>query len=216
MFKHLLLEGDASARVAAVPGQQLEVDGDRVGFVLEQAEAVDGGAVDGGEVGVIGLVAGVGGESKLFGGVGVDDADLEARLAEGALDRSVVASGALDDDDQVLDVVPGHGVADGRHGGLEARPVVLDGGRLDEDSAVEVGEHDFGAGLGAIDADEGEVLRPDSLDARVNDTPRLVKGVRLGLATVLRPGFDRHGTGPPNRVEKGPNSHSGVCCGDQY
>ena len=182
MLEHLLLDDDPlSHQVAAVPGQQLEPDGDRVGFVLQQAEAVDGGAVDGREVGVVGLVAGIGGESILLGGVGMDDADLEPRLAEGALDRSVIASGALDDHDHVLDVVPGHGVANGLHGGLEVGSVVLDRGRLEQDSAVEVGEHDPGAGLGAIDAHEGEVFRPDRLDTRVNDTPRLMKGMRLGL-----------------------------------
>ena len=211
MFEHLLLEGDAlSHQVAAVPGQQLELGVDRVGFGLRQAEAVDGGAVDGGEVGVVGLVAGVGGESILLGGEGMDDADLEARPAEAALDRPVIAAGALDDHDHVLDAVPGHGVTDGRHGGVEAGPVVLDGGRLEQDTAVEVGEHHPGAGLGAIDAHQAEVLGTDRLDARVNDTPRLMKGMRLRLATVLRRGLGSHGTGPPNRVEKRPNSHSGV------
>ena len=98
---HLLLDCDLLAdEVAAVPGQQLESDEDRVGLGLEQAEAVDGGAVDGGEIGVVGLVAGVGGLSELLGGEGVDDADLEAGLGEGALDRSVVAAGALDGDDR--------------------------------------------------------------------------------------------------------------------
>ena len=81
MFKHLLLECDALLdQLAPVPGQQLELDGDRIGFVLGQTEAVDGGAMDGGEVGVVGLVAGIGGESILLGGVGMKDADLEPGL----------------------------------------------------------------------------------------------------------------------------------------
>ena len=37
---------------------------------LQQAEAVDGGAVDGGEIGVVGFVAGVGRLSELLGGKG--------------------------------------------------------------------------------------------------------------------------------------------------
>ena len=103
MFEHLLPEHDILLRrEATVPRQQLEPDEDRIGFVLQQAEAVDGGAVDGGEVGVVGFVAGIGGLAKLFGGVGVKDADLESRLGEGALDRAVVASRPLDDDDQSL------------------------------------------------------------------------------------------------------------------
>ena len=50
--------------------------------------------------------------------------------------------------------------------GLEARPGVLDDGGGYEDAAVEVGEHPLGAGLGAVDGDDAEVLRPDGLDAR--------------------------------------------------
>src|SRR5262249_14022085 len=88
-----------------------------------------------------------------------------------------------------------------------------DRGRLEQDSAVEVGEHHPGAGLGAIDAHQAEVLRTDRLDARVNDTPRLMKGMRLRRATVPRWGLGSHGTGPPNRVEKRPNSHSGSLLG---
>ena len=84
MFMHLLLDCDFLAdQVAPAPGEQLETNEDRLGLGLEQAEAVDGGAVDGGEIGVIGLVAGVGGLSELFGGERVDDADLGAGLGEG-------------------------------------------------------------------------------------------------------------------------------------
>ena len=53
---------------------------------LDQAEAVDGGALDGGEVGVVGLVAGIGRESELLGGQGMDDPGLEAGVGEGAAD----------------------------------------------------------------------------------------------------------------------------------
>jgi hypothetical protein len=112
-------------------------------------------------------------------------------------------------------VVPGHGGANGGDGGREGRAVVLDCGRFDQDSTVEVGEQDLGAGLGTIDADEGEVLRADGDDARVDDTPRLVKGLRRRLAPALRRGLDNPGTGPPNRVESGLSFHSGACSGDQ-
>ena len=52
--------------------------------MLQQAEAVDGGAVDREEVGVVGFVAGIGGLAELLGGVGVKDADLESRRGEGS------------------------------------------------------------------------------------------------------------------------------------
>ena len=98
-------------------GQELELLVDRVEVPAPQAEAVDGGAVDGGQVGVVGLVAGVGGLAELLGGERVDDADLEAGGGEGPLGRAVIASGPLDGDDQVGQAVvrrrPG-GAARGR------------------------------------------------------------------------------------------------------
>ncbi len=69
-----------------------------IGLGLGHTEAVNGGAMDGGEIGVIGLVAGVGGLPKLLGRERVDDADLEPGLAK-ALDGAVIAACALDGDE---------------------------------------------------------------------------------------------------------------------
>src|ERR1700677_237985 len=107
MFKHLLSENDILLdEAAAVPRQELEADEERIGFVLRQAEAIDGGAMDRGKIGVVGLVAWIGGLAKLFGGVGVKDANLESCVGEGTLDRAVVASRPLDDDDQAFSATP--------------------------------------------------------------------------------------------------------------
>ena len=74
-----------SHQVAAVscPGAELAVilGHDRFG----EAEAVDRGAEDGREVGIVGLTVGGGGLAELFGGEGMDDADLEAGGAEARL-----------------------------------------------------------------------------------------------------------------------------------
>ena len=53
--------------------QQSERPVDLIEWGLDQTEAVGGGAVDGGEVGVVGLVAGIGGQAELLGGQRVDD-----------------------------------------------------------------------------------------------------------------------------------------------
>src|SRR5262249_60463393 len=70
-------------QVAAVAAQQL----DRPVVVgpgrLPQAEAVGGGAADGGQVGVVGLVARVGGLAVLLGGEGVGQAGRRSRLGGG-------------------------------------------------------------------------------------------------------------------------------------
>ena len=89
MLEHLLPEHDVLLdEVAAVPRQELELDIDRIGFVLQQAEPVDCGAVHREEVGVVGFVAGIGGLAVLLGGVGVKDADLDPGRGEGELDRN--------------------------------------------------------------------------------------------------------------------------------
>jgi hypothetical protein len=86
MFKQLLPEHDVLFdEKATMPRQELKLDEDRIGFVLQQTKTVDGGAVDGCEVGVVGFVARVGGLAILFGGVGVDDANFNPRLGEGAM-----------------------------------------------------------------------------------------------------------------------------------
>ena len=89
----------------------------------------------------------------------------------------MVPAGAFDGDQEVLEVVAAGGLADGGDGLSEGGAVVLDGGGRDEDVAVEVGKHPLGAGLGAIDGDDAEVLRADLLDARVEGAARLLDDV---------------------------------------
>ena len=186
MFKHLLPErGILLNEPATVPRQQLEADEGRIGFVLQQAEAVDRTAMDCKEVGVVGFVAGISRLAKLFGGVGVKDANLDPRLGESSLDGAMVASRPLDDRDQVFDAMPRHGVAHPLQRCLEASLVVLNDGRLQKDSTVEVSEHHLGASLGAIDAEKGEMFWTDRLDSWMNHATRLVNAVRSGLARTL-------------------------------
>jgi len=178
MLEHLLSEYDVLLdQAATVPRQQLEAGVDGIGFVLQQAEPIDRAAMNCQEVGVIGLVAGISGLAELFGGIGVKDADLEPSLEEGTLDRAVIASRPLDDNDQVLDAVPCTAIAHCLDRGLEAGSVVFGCHGLEEDSAVEVGEHHLGAGLGAIDANEGEMFGADRLNARVHHSAWLMNGL---------------------------------------
>ena len=79
--------GVLADQVAAVAGQEPEPGVDLIERRLDQAEAVDGGAMDGEEVGVVGLVAGVGRQAELLGGQRMDDAGLEPGGDDGALDR---------------------------------------------------------------------------------------------------------------------------------
>ena len=98
------------------------------------------------------LLPGSTGWRILLGDEGVDDAGLEAGGGEGALDEAVIAAGAFDGDEAVVELVLGEGVPDLGDGGVEVGAVVGDGGGRDEDVAVEVGEQELGAGLGAVDS----------------------------------------------------------------
>jgi hypothetical protein len=137
---------------------------DRIPRRFAQSEAVDGGALDSGQVGVVGLVAGIGGEAELLGGQGMDDAGLEAGGGDGALDREVLVAGPLDGDDEIAEIVVGPSLADPGHEVFESLASRLDDGGINEDVAIEIGEHPFGAGLGTIDGNDAEVLGPDRLD----------------------------------------------------
>ena len=188
--------------------EQFQVHPALVGGLFEQGEAVDGGAMDGDQIGVVGLVAGVGGLAELLGGEGMDEADLEAAFDEGVLGNVMVAAGPLDGDDDVLEVMLLHGSANLGDHGLQFGAVVADDGGRDEQLAVEVGELPFGAELGAIDADDAKVFGSDLLDARVDDAAGLLHelGRSLGpLAGMSR----RHEKLPPGKKSwEYPNSPS--------
>src|SRR5262249_4076426 len=102
-----------------------------------------------------------------------------------------------DGDDQALQAMTPHGIAEGLQRPLEADLGVLDHGRRHEDPAVEVGQHPFGAGLGAINADDAEVLRPHGLNPGMEGAPGFVDQVGVSPTASLRPGRSGHAKGPP-------------------
>ena len=118
--------GVLAHQVAAVAGQEPELGVGLIEHRLDQAEAIDGGPLDGAEVGVVGLVAGIGGEAELLGGQGMDDAGLEAGGGGGALDRPVIVAGAFDGDDEIAEIMVGLGLADPGHEVVEAPAGMLD------------------------------------------------------------------------------------------
>jgi hypothetical protein len=58
--------------------------------------------MDGGQIGIVGLVVRIGRLTELFGGVGVDQARVEVGLGEGVLDGMVIAARAFDSDETYL------------------------------------------------------------------------------------------------------------------
>jgi hypothetical protein len=142
----------------------------------------------------------------------VDDAGLEPGGDGGALDRGVVVAGALDGDDEVAEVVIGHGLANaGREVG-ERLAGMLDRRRVDEDVAIEIGEHPFGPGLDTIDGDDAEVLGANLLDHGVDGTRGLGDRDRAPMPACGPAGRDGHtdtsgfvGRGIPNPLDS-PNA----------
>jgi hypothetical protein len=171
-------EGGAFAdQVTAMANDQLQLGPGLVAFLFLQSTAGDGGAVQGGEVGVVGLDAGIDRLSILLGDEGMEDACLEAGGGEGALDETMVTTGAFDGDDAIEELVLGEGLACDGDGVVECGLVVRDRRGRDEDTSVEVGEEEFGVPFAAVKAEDAEVLGSDLLDARVDDATWFGHGV---------------------------------------
>ena len=116
----LAVERSALAdEVTALADEQEQGGPSFVACGFEESAAGDRGAVDGGQVGVVGFVAGIDGLAILFGDEGMEDARLEAGRGEAALDEAVIAAGAFDGDEAVGELVSGEGRADLCDGGVE-------------------------------------------------------------------------------------------------
>jgi hypothetical protein len=146
---------------------------------FEQGAAGDRRTMDGGQIGVVGFVAGVDGNAVLLGDEGMENACLETGGGEVTLHGAVIAAGAFDGHDAVAELVLLEGVADLSDRVVETDPGVLDGSGWNEDAAVEVGEQEFGACFSAVEAEDAEVFGSDQLDARVKHPARLADRLNL-------------------------------------
>jgi hypothetical protein len=96
----------------------------------------------------------------------------------------VVATGALDSDHHVSELVAGDRLAERDQGLVERSAMVLNHSRWAEDTAVEVGEHPLRAGLGAVHGDDTEVLGTDSLNSGGKNTVGLTNVAALAGAVA--------------------------------
>lgn len=191
-------------QIATMADQETERKPGFVKGLLEQGRAGECGPMDGEQIGIIGLVAGIDRSTELLGGIGVDDTGLEASLAESSQDVLMEATGAFDGHEAVVDLVAGEGSTDQSRSSVELRLLVFNRGGWDENAAVEIGEHEFGTGLGTIEADDAEVFGSNELDARMEDTTRLGDGVRMGSSGCVRAAHEK------NLQGKEGSSHPGI------
>jgi hypothetical protein len=70
------------------------------------------------------------------------------------------------------------GLTQAGDGGLQVGAVMFDDGGRNQDVAEEVAQHPLGAGLGAIDTDDAEMLRSNLLDPDMNDARGLLQDLR--------------------------------------
>ncbi len=108
----------------------------------------------------------------------MEDACLKTGGSKGALHDAMVPTGTFDGDEPVSYLVSGEGCADLCDGRGEVGPSMSHGGGRDEDAAIEISDEKFGTSLGAVKADDAEVLGPDLLDARMKNAARLTQGGR--------------------------------------
>jgi hypothetical protein len=129
-----------------------------------QAETIDGSSGDSFQVSVIGLVVVGCGLAEIARGRRVDGAGIVTSGSEGTPDWPVVATGALDSDHHVSELVGGDRLAERSPGIVERRAMVLNHSRRAADTAVEVSEHPLGADLGTVHGDDPKMFSTDSLD----------------------------------------------------
>src|SRR5262245_23981903 len=169
-------QGGLSHPVAALTDEQLQLAEERTDGRLGQSTATDSSAMDGGQVGVVGLDARIGGGAILLGGEGMDEADLDAAGGEEALGNVVITTGAFDGHDEVAQLVLLPGGLKLGQGEVEFGTIEFDGVRWDEDATREVAQHPLEASPGTVDADDAEVFGTDALDAWLDDPVGLVNG----------------------------------------
>src|SRR6266702_1612063 len=166
VIANLTVEGGALAdQIPAVADEQLQGGPGLVAAGFQERATRDGSAVDGGQVGIVGLVAGIDRLTVLLGDKGMEDAGLETRRGEGALRDPVIAARAFNGDHAVAELVLLEGLPDLPDGGVQSRPRMRDYRGGNEQASVKVGEERLGADLGAIKADDAEVFRSDELHA---------------------------------------------------
>src|SRR5208282_6666465 len=99
VITNLTVEGSALAdQIPAMANEQLQGSPGLVPGRFQQGTARDGSAVDGGQVGIVGLVAGIDRLTVLLGGEGMEDARLETGRRKGALHDPVIAARAFNGD----------------------------------------------------------------------------------------------------------------------
>src|SRR6516162_7506098 len=135
----------------------------------------------------------------------MNDAGIQTGGGEGALDGAMIAPGAFDRDQQIVQLVIANGLTELIDRGLERRSIVSKKGRTHDDVAVEIGKHPFGARLGAINRDDAKMFGTNLLDARMKRAAGLLHDID---ATGTRALASRmcHGNRLRNWGEGHPNS----------
>lgn len=161
--------------VPAVTRQQWEGLPGLVRVRFAEGEAHGRGAVDGGQVVVVGLVVGVGRLAEALAGEGMHDAGLEVGPPKGIADGVMIPAGVFAGHQDVAPVVRLARLPYLVGQGVELDAVMRHPGRWREGLAVEVSRQRLTACLGTIDTNDAKMLLCELLDPRLNAAPGLVK-----------------------------------------
>ena len=127
----------------------------------------------------------------------MDQARFTAGFAEGALHRAMVGAGHLHGHDMVLQAVLLDRFAELHGGQFQGDPLVFDDRGRDEHLAVEIAEHPFRAGFGAVDSDDAEAFRADFLHAGLDQALRFAQYGWTDFAGFARIAFRSHSNCSP-------------------
>ena len=173
---------------------------------LQQREAVDGGTMDSGQVGVVGFGAGVGGLAKALGGKRMNQACLELGTDKSIPDDMVITPGAFDGHEHIVQPVSRQSLADLSDGRIQFHTVVGHDRRGNQHLAVKVSQHPLGPCFGTVHTDNAEMFWTDLLDPGMKQTSGPVEDVGTPGSFAFVSCSNRHERLPPKKKTGYPKS----------
>jgi hypothetical protein len=123
-----------------MPHEQLERSILLIPRMLDKAKTIDGGAKDANKIMIIGFDVAVFCGPVVIGGKRMNEASLKARISEGAENDLMIAARHFDADNGILNLEFLDCLFKSNNRSVKITLLMLDDGRLNEDSSVEIAE----------------------------------------------------------------------------
>lgn len=184
-----------------MPRQQPQTLRDFIQRRLQQTEAIDGGAEDRHQIGVVGLVAWIDSLAVLLRGEGMNHPRLESGRGKGAFHHVVITSGPLEGHNLLSQTMSLSGSLQLHHRYGKVSLHMRQFCRGKQDSPIEVTEHPLRSRLRTIHTHDAKMLWPHALHAIVQLPLGLVDKAPPFRILTSRPCLGEHVGLPPRTRE---------------